>query len=41
MKTIYVEKEPTKEQLNAMEKANEILAEVELELIGTRPTKRV
>lgn len=39
--TIYTEKEPTNEQLEAMHKANEILQEVELELIGTRPKKRV
>jgi len=40
MSKIYKKIKPTEEQMEAMKKANEILNEVELELIGTRPKKR-
>lgn len=40
MSKIYQEIEPTEKQMEAMKKANEILKEVDLELIGTRPRDR-
>jgi hypothetical protein len=39
-KMIQVEKEPTEEQLKAIEQAIDILGAVGLELIGTRPKDR-
>ena len=40
MSKIYKKIKPTEEQMEAMKKANEILKEVDLELIGTRPRDR-
>lgn len=37
---VTLEREATKEELEAINKANEILATVKLELIGTRPVDR-
>ena len=37
---ITIEREATKEETEAINKANEILAGVKLELIGTRPKDR-
>lgn len=37
---IQVEEKPTEEQLKAIEQAIDILGEVGLELIGTRPKDR-
>ena len=37
---VTVEREATKEEIEAINKANEILAEMKLELIGTRPKDR-
>lgn len=37
---ITIEREATKEEIEVINKANEILAEMKLELIGTRPKDR-
>jgi len=36
---VQIEREPSEKELEAINKAVEILSEVELELIGTRPTR--
>lgn len=40
MNKIYIEEQPSPEQLQAMQHANHILGSVGLELIGTRPKDR-
>jgi len=40
MSKIYQEIEPTERQIEAMKKADEIMKEVDLEIIGTRPKDR-
>jgi hypothetical protein len=37
---VTIEREATKEEIEAINKASDILAQVNLELIGTRPTGR-
>ncbi len=37
--TVQIEREATEKELEAINKAIEILAEAELELVGTRPTR--
>lgn len=40
MELITIYKEATEEELQVIKKANEILGQVDLELIGTRPKDR-
>lgn len=40
MAKVFTEREPSPEEQLAIDSANEILARVDLELIGTRPKSR-